>query len=141
MPNPSNKNKRLYYISPENRKSLEARAPIVSGGIKVDLPLNSVIQRYAAFASAGLRRVLSALPDEQDQRFIRFALSALPIDDLTVCEDPCSYLTHIAEVASEYEDDEEKPFTSALLPTLRRFGPLEALGLVDWIEQERVKKS
>lgn len=139
MPAKNHSDKRLVYIAPENRAELEKRAPRVAGGRNSTVSLNSIIARYVAFCDAGLRRVWSALPDERDRAFIRHVLMGIATDDLTLTENPTAYLRDIEEAAAECETGEE-PFTSALMPTLQRFGPLEALALVDWIEQEKARR-
>ena len=151
MQNDSNKNKRLYYISPENLEQLRKRAPRTGnnggGGLNVNIPVNRSLERHFAFCDAGLARVFAALPDEQDRAFIRHVLSSTFTDDLTVAENPLMYIQEIEEAAAEYSvvsDDNDElpicPFTGALIPALRRFGPLEAMAIVDWIEQEKRKK-
>lgn len=142
MSKTSNQNKRLYYITPENLAELRKRAPITGGNgggsPNVNLPLNSGLYRHYGMCAAGLALVMSALPDEQDRAFIRHVLSSTFTDDLLVSENPIAYLQEIEEAAAEYVDS--GMFTGALIPALRRFGPLEAMAIVDWIEQEKLRK-
>ncbi len=145
MPNKTNPANRLYAILPENLAALKKRATPSGnqggGHPNVNLPLNSIICRWDRVCANALSRVWSSLPDERDRAFIRHVLMGIPTqgDDVTVADMPLSYLEAIAESAAEYEPGEE-PFTAALLPALKRFGPLEAVALVDWIEQEKIKK-
>jgi hypothetical protein len=135
----ANAHKRLYYISPANRDALLKRSHPKSGGKDINPALNSWLQRYAGMCENAMRRVWSALPEQQDRDFIRFVLMGTATDDLTVAESPISYLQGIEEAMAEYEPGEE-PFTPTLRIALRGFGPLEAIALVDWVEQEKAKK-
>lgn len=140
---PTNSQKRLYYISPENLERLKKRAPRTGhqggGSPNVNLPLNACIQRYDALMAYAARRVWSAISEERDRAFVRFALSSIAFDDLTLSEDPTAYLRDIEEAMMEYEEGEE-PFTPNLKSALRGFGALEAMAIVDWMEQERLRR-
>lgn len=141
--NDTNSAKRLYYISPENLEHLRKRAPRTGhqgGGLpNVNIALNSVIQRYDALMSYAQRRVLSALSEPEDRQFVRGVLLGVATDDLTASEDPLAYIRDIEEAMQEYEPGQEF-FTPNLRIALQSFGPLEAMALVDWIEQEKAKR-
>lgn len=141
MPSKNHSDKRLIALMPESRQAIEKRSPKVSGGLAINLTINSMITRYNILLTSTIQRMSGALPEQRDWQFIKSALSSTSFDDVNVGEMPIIYLQEVLEVAQDYENDKDDghPFSPALIPVLRRWGYLEAVALVDWIEQERLK--
>jgi hypothetical protein len=140
MPSKTHAEKRLHYITPENRAEIVRRAPRNTGHQggghpSVDFALNGALVRYFGLMASAMREVWGAIPDERDRAFIRSALWGVVQmgDDVTPSQMPLRVLYEIAEAAEETPD----AVTPALLPALRRLGPLHGAALWDWMLTEK----
>jgi hypothetical protein len=135
---PTNDPQTKLRLMPEVREQLGKRAPRISGGASLSLALGSIVMRYTGLLESTLTRMQCELPDPQDWAFLRFTLSSVVIDDLTVSQMPLTYLSDVREAMEDYEG--QGPWTASLPVVMQRWGALEAVALVDWVERQLLQK-